>query len=229
MNKDFSDEAPEGSTVDNTIPLPKQAAESNTEISFVAHNMAELLTQISTMETFIKRRFDEISMEINATSQQIDMSEDGMARRFGEILGIVNSISFQGDGSTPANTGVELEAVIAETAKAANTILDNCDRMNTFLYPEDMSVLETAGGRDMLLNELRDGVQNIMLACSFQDIAGQRIRKTLESIGDIEDRISGALEDMGVGAASLKAAANASAKQATRSGSTQDEIDALFS
>lgn len=215
--------------MDNTIPLPKQTEQSSPESNSVAHNMAELLTQISTMETFIKRRFDEISMEINATSQQIDMSEDGMAKRFGEILGIVNSISFQGDGSTPANTGVELEAVIAETAKAANTILDNCDRMNTLLYPEDMSVLETAEGREKLLNELRDGVQNVMVACSFQDIAGQRIRKTLESISDIEDRISGALEGMGVGAATLKAAAEASSKDSKKSGSTQDEIDALFS
>lgn len=214
--------------MDNTIPLPKQTADG-TEITSVAHNMAELLTQISTMETFIKRRFDEISMEINATSQQIDMSEDGMAKRFGEILGIVNSISFQGDGTTPANTGVELEAVIAETQKAANTILDNCDRMNALLYPEDTNALETAEGRKNLLAALRDGVQNIMVACSFQDIAGQRIRKTLESITEIEDRISGALEGMGVGAASLKAAAQASTKDAVKSGSTQDEIDALFS
>jgi hypothetical protein len=213
--------------VDNTVQMTKQSAVS--EISSVAHNMAELLSQISTMETFIKRRFDEISMEINATSQQIDMSEDGMAKRFGEILGIVNAISFQGDGTTPANTGVELEAVIAETAKAANTILDNCDHMNALLSPDHAAAMETPEGREKLLNELRDGVQNIMVACSFQDIAGQRIRKTLESITEIEDRISGALEGMGVGPESLKAAAASTTKNATKSGNSQDDIDALFS
>ena len=199
------------------------------KVSAIADDLASLLGQLGTMETFIRRRFDEISMEINATSQQIDMSEDGMAKRFGEILGVMNAISYQGDGTTPANTGVELEAVIAETQKAANTILDNCDRMNTLLYPEDPAVFDQTEGREKLLNDLRDGVQNIMLACSFQDIAGQRIRKTLESINDIEDRISDALEGMGIGPESLKAAASTTNKDAIKSGNTQADIAALFS
>ena len=193
----------------------------------LAHDLASLLGQIGTMETFIKRRFDEISMEINATSQQIDMNEDGMAKRFGEILGVVNAISFSGDGSTAANTGVELEAVIAETSKAANTILDNCDRMSTILDPENTAKAHSPEEREALLNELRDSVQNIMVACSFQDIAGQRIRKTLESINDIEERITDALEDMGIGPESVKAAAQAN-KDATKSGASQADIDALF-
>jgi chemotaxis protein CheZ len=194
----------------------------------IAQDMASLLGQLGSMESFIRRRFDEISMEINATSQQIDMNEDGMARRFGEILGVINAISFSGDGDTPANTGVELEAVIADTAKAANTILDNCDRMNGLLNPADPSVLDDEKSRARLINDLRESVQNIMLACSFQDIAGQRIRKTLENINDIEGRITGALEGIGIGPESLKAAAEASSRDARQRGSTQDEIDALF-
>lgn len=216
--------------MDNSVQFQKQTGEKDEHAASVAHQMAELLQQLGTMETFIKRRFDEISMEINATSQQIDMSEDGMAKRFGEILGIINAISFSGDGTTPANTGVELEAVIAETSKAANTILDNCDGLNNLLYaPETLTQMETAEGREQLLDSLRNGVQNIMVACSFQDIAGQRIRKTLESINEIEDRISGALEGMGVGPETLKAAAASNSKESIKSGSTQDEIDALFS
>jgi len=215
--------------VDNTIHLQKPAHENDDPVAAVAHHMATLLNQIGTMETFIKRRFDEISMEINATSQQIDMSEDGMAKRFGEILGVMNAISFSGDGTTPANTGVELEAVIADTSKAANTILDCADRMTALLYPQDSSLWEDPAKREEALLALRDDVQNIMVACSFQDIAGQRIRKTLESINDVEDRINSALESMGIGAESLQAAAaSSSSAGSTKSGSTQDEIDALF-
>jgi chemotaxis protein CheZ len=215
--------------VDNTVQLSHSNTKDDDQVAVVAHNMATLLGQINQMETFIKRRFDEISMEINATSQQIDMSEDGMAKRFGEILGVMNSISFSGDGTTPANTGVELEAVIADTSKAANTILDNCDVINELLYPSDNFVFENTDARDEWLNKLRDGVQSIMVACSFQDIAGQRIRKTLDSINDIEDRISGALEQMGVGPETIKAAAQSTARDATQSGNSQDDIDALFS
>ncbi len=216
--------------MDNSVSFqsPNNAGD-NDPVEAVAHNMATLLGQISQMETFIKRRFDEISMEINATSQQIDMSEDGMAKRFGEIMGIINAISFSGDGTTPANTGVELEAVIADTSKAANIILDNCDVMNELLAPQDNFVFENADAREEWLGKLRDGVQSIMVACSFQDIAGQRIRKTLDSIIDIEDRITGALEQMGVGPETIKAAAQSNNKDAVKSGSTQDDIDALFS
>jgi hypothetical protein len=205
----------------------KTAKDQTDPVVGIAHDLAALLGQIETMETFIKRRFDEISMEINATSQQIDMNEDGMAKRFGEILGVVNAISYSGDGSTAANTGVELEAVIAETSKAANTILDNCDRMNDILAPENTAIAKTPEEREALLDELRGCVQNIMIACSFQDIAGQRIRKTLENINEIEERISDALEDMGIGPESVKVAAETN-RDATKSGATQADIDALF-
>jgi chemotaxis protein CheZ len=218
----------QGTILDKTSSIIKSANDQSDPVHAIAHDLASLLGQIGTMETFIKRRFDEISMEINATSQQIDMSEDGMAKRFGEILGVMNAISYQGDGTTPANTGVELEAVIAETSQAANTILDNCDRMNALLYPEDPAALNDPATREKLLEELREGLQNIMLACSFQDIAGQRIRKTLDSINDIEDRITGALEGMGIGPESIKAAAEATNKEAIKSGNSQDDIDALF-
>lgn len=216
--------------VDNTIQLPKHTNDANDHTASIAHDMATLLGQLGAMETFIKRRFDEISMEINATSQQIDMSEDGMAKRFGEILGVMNSISFSGDGSTAANTGVELEAVIADTSKAAHSILDSCDRLNDLLYADDLSArLDQPNGRDSVIEAMRGGIQDIMVACSFQDIAGQRIRKTLENISEIETRITGALEDMGIGPQTLQAAAATVAGEATRSGASQDEIDALFS
>ena len=214
--------------MDNTVHLSSARHTKGDPASDVASQMAALLQQISTMETFIKRRFDEISMEINATSQQIDMSEDGMAKRFGEILNVMNAITYSGDGDTPANTGVELEAVLTETSKAANAILDNCDKMNAILSPENAALAKSPEEREKLLGELRTSVQNIMLACSFQDIAGQRIRKTIESIHDIEDRISGALEGMGIGAETLHAATEASNKDLLKRGATQADIDELF-
>lgn len=216
--------------LDKPILLPTAARQDDDQIVEIAQHMSDLLGQIGTMETFIRRRFDEISMEINATSQQIDMNENDMAKRFGEILGAMNAISFSGDGSTPANTGVELEAVIADTSKAANTILDCAERMGALLDPADPSaVWDSKDGREAALKSLREDVQNIMLACSFQDIAGQRIRKTLESINDVEDRISHALESIGIGPESLQAAATISTEDKTKSGSSQEDIDALFS
>ena len=220
----------QGNNLDKPILLPTAARQDDDQIVEIAQHMSDLLGQIGSMETFIRRRFDEISMEINATSQQIDMNENDMAKRFGEILGAMNAISFSGDGSTPANTGVELEAVIADTSKAANTILDCADRMNALLSPADpSSVWDDKASREEALKTLREDVQSIMVACSFQDIAGQRIRKTLESINDVEDRISHALESIGIGPESLQAAASVSSEDKTKSGNSQEDIDALFS
>lgn len=215
--------------LDNTVHLPLGSNDKASSVEDIAQHMATLLGQIGTMENFIRRRFDEISMEINATSQQIDMTETDMAKRFGEILGVMNSISFSGDGSTAANTGVELEAVIADTSRAANTILDAADRMDLLLNPVDASMWEKPETREQALGALREDLQNIMLACSFQDIAGQRIRKTLANITDVEDRLSHALESIGIGPESLQAAAASTKETNTKSGSTQDDIDALFS
>jgi chemotaxis regulatin CheY-phosphate phosphatase CheZ len=197
----------------------------NSETEPLLDTVASLQSQLSAMETFIKRRFDEISMEINATSQQIDMTEEGMAKRFGEILGVMNAISYDGDGDTPANTGVELEAVVAETTKAANEILDATDKINDILHKQPADIWADPAQRDAMLNDLKELTQTIMVSCSFQDITSQRIRKTLESINEIEDRISDTLGSLGI---EVPAHPAAETNEHIVKGNSQDDIDALF-
>src|SRR5690606_39054363 len=74
-----------------------------------------LQNQLALMEKFVARRFDEISMEINATSQQVDMAEEGITQRFTDIFQALEALAYQGDGKTAANTGVELDAVLKTT------------------------------------------------------------------------------------------------------------------
>lgn len=215
--------------MDSVRPMPTAAQGQDTEaVADLTSSLTSLQSQIATMETFIKRRFDEISMEINATSQQIDMSEEGMAKRFGEIIGVLGAISYSGDGTTPANTGVELEAVVAETNKAANAILDNADKMNDVLFSNDPTLWTDHDKREAALNTLRQCVQDIIISCSFQDITGQRIKKTLESLNDIEERLSSTLETMGIGPETLQVAASKTTEPGLKSGSSQADIDALF-
>ncbi|MCK6418667.1 MAG: protein phosphatase CheZ [Alphaproteobacteria bacterium] len=155
-----------------------------------------LAQKLLIMEKFIARRFDEISMEINATSQQVDMAEEGIARRFGEILEVMKAISYHGDGSSPANAGVELDAVVETTEKAANQILDAADRIASKL--RDVQDWSDETKRKEALDHIQEDIEQIFLACSFQDITGQRIRKTLENLKMIEDRIEGALSKLGI-------------------------------
>ena len=213
--------------MDNTRPLQQQhPAKPDDSIHSVAHNMAELLSQIGQMETFIKRRFDEISMEINATSQQLDMAEEGLAGRFSEVLSVISAISFSGNGLTAANTGVELEAVITDTEEAANKILDAADRISQRIRTENQLTGEEA--RKRFLEETRSDVQDILMACTFQDLTGQRIRKTLESLQLIENKISTTLDELGI-EVKVDPLAGGVRESTENHAHSQADIDALFS
>lgn len=147
-------------------------------------------------ETFVSRRFDEISMEINATSQQIDMNDDSVSRRLGELLEVLGAISYAGNGDTPANAGIELEAVIRVTEEAANKILDNADGIAEKI--EDDAIWEDKEKRGKALESISTRVHEILMACSFQDITGQRIRTTLDNLKGVEDRLNQTLNKLGI-------------------------------
>lgn len=183
--------------------------------------------KLEIMERFIARRFDEISMEINATSQQLDMTEEGLGQKFGEILQIMSAISFQGEGLTQANTGVELKAVIDDTEAAANKILDAADRIGEKVNNE--AAWENADTRKEYLTALQDDVQHILMACTFQDLAGQRIRNTLDNLQLIEERLGATLERLGIKPDVRLTGQKAAEALGGTKAQSQDDIDALFS
>lgn len=202
---------------------PKIEDENTPKAGEVYAAVDTVSSQLNTIETFIARRFDELSMEINATSQQVDMAEEGIARRFGEIFEILRAVSFSEDGSTPANTGVELDAVVEMTEKAANRILDAAERIAGRLDNEP----ETEEGRDAMISEINKEIEEIVLACSFQDITSQRIRKTLESLRMIEDRLGTAMDKIGINVENEIEKGTVAAVEITKAQS-QDDIDAMF-
>lgn len=178
-------------------------------------------SQISTLEKFIARRFDEISMEINATSQQVDMAEEGITSKFSEIMEVIQAISYSGGGLTPANAGVELDAVVDMTEDAANKILDSAGRITSVISKDtDWSDENT---RKQAFESIQTDVDEIFMACSFQDITSQRIKKTLDNLRVIEDRLGGVLDKLGI-----KALAPEDNPQLNQQTQSQDDIDALF-
>jgi chemotaxis protein CheZ len=201
-----------------TTPAPK----SENIPADLSHVVNSVQAQLDAMQRFVSRRFDEISMEINATSQQVDMAEEGIKNRFAEILEILGAISWSGDGSSPANTGVELEAVINDSEKAANTILDAADRIANRIDPKLGEDWNDEAVRRKALEGMANDVQDILMACTFQDLTGQRIRKTLENLRSIEDRLSTTLERLGIKI--TPSATNPAVARAT----SQSDIDEMF-
>lgn len=186
---------------------------------------SDLDSRLEAFQTFVARRFDEISMEINATSQLVGMAEDGMARRFGEILQTLQAISHHGDGSTPVSAGVELDAVIDITEHAANEILDAAGRIATRLHT--VRDWNDDAERTRTLESINKDVEDILVACTFQDITSQRVRKTLENLRAVEDRLGGMLKKLGIPVGEEPAL---EVTQALKKGlvHSQTEVDALL-
>lgn len=186
--------------------------------------------KLDDLETFIARRFDEISMEIEATSQLMEMAEEDAGKRFADMLAVLNAVSSAGDGSSPANSGRELEAVIQETESAATKIMDAADKIRSILeeYDEDFS-------SDMRMATISESiymqVQNILLACEFQDLVSQRVATALKNIREVQETMDNTLSKFGIDTKAAKekgildseSSANGAEKVAS-----QDDIDALF-
>lgn len=198
----------------------KNLTEHDQDNVFAAvHNV---YSQLEAIEKFVARRFDELSMEINATSQQVDMAEDGITKRFSEILEILSAISYTGAGDSAANSGVELQAVIHDTENAANKILDAAERIAETVG-DDLDWSDDTVRAD-LRDKIANDVQEILLACTFQDLTGQRIRNTLDNLHQIESRLSSTFERLGI---DITPSADAIQKQVVKA-SSQEEIDALI-
>ncbi len=120
----------------------------------------------------------------------------------------------------------ELDAVVEATAQATAAIMDACDGIQT-------AAGEMGGDH---ANRINDEVMKIFEACSFQDITGQRIRKVVRTLTDIEQRVghlisllgdkaagTGDHEDKRVGDARLL-----NGPQLPPQAVSQDEIDKLL-
>jgi chemotaxis protein CheZ len=78
----------------------------------------------------------------------------------------------------------ELDAIVAHTATATNSILECCERLDV------VAVNQTGEAAQAL----RDVTTKIYEACSFQDITGQRITKVVATLKTIEAKVGHILD-----------------------------------
>jgi chemotaxis protein CheZ len=182
---------------------------------------AELDPRLHDLRAFLDRRIAELSAELSASVELADMTETKLS---GEIARIRDEIGQM--VAMPAvatrNSGLELEAVVQATEAAANTILEAAEAIGDWM----------AAGRDpAAAPAIVERVNAIFEACAFQDLTGQRIRRAIQHLQQVE----GALGRM-------TAAESGTSREAVRvatamrtveapSGSRdlgQDAVDALF-
>ena len=119
----------------------------------------------------------------------------------------------------------ELDAIVAHTASATDSILEACEQLDT-LGPNVTG--EVAG-------TIQDVTTRIYEACSFQDITGQRITKVVTTLKSIENKVAHIIDvfhrdDFSPKAATAEAEAPSllNGPQLPTNAMGQNDIDALL-
>jgi chemotaxis regulatin CheY-phosphate phosphatase CheZ len=97
----------------------------------------------------------------------------------------------KGNNRIMSATG-ELDAIVSATERATNEILKGAERIQA-----SIARLPKGEGNDPIRQEVEGQVIEIMMACSFQDITGQRTSKVVNTLRYIEQRVNSMIEIWG--------------------------------
>lgn len=120
----------------------------------------------------------------------------------------------------------ELDAVVGATEKATETIMENCEKI----------IEATKDSAPDLFQQVETHVVKIFEACTFQDIVGQRIKKVMGCLKEIDAKTASVLKALQQEDTATPAAANTSEKVVSllngpalpQNAITQDDIDKLL-
>jgi len=141
---------------------------------------ASLAPQIAALQSFVDRRIAELSAELHASVELADMTEAKIGAQLSDIHGrIAQLVAVPSTASR--NSGLELEAVVAATEAAADTILESAEAIQDAIG---------RGARDPeAAAEISRRVNAIFEACGFQDVTGQRIRRAIQHLQQVDDAL----------------------------------------
>lgn len=183
------------------------------EVLKLAHQLTD------TMKLFFSSLDQSICQEFNYIADYISRTRD-------EIAALrPNDIKTQ----RIPTAGAELEAVVGDTEKATETIMSAAEDV---LCDEEQDF-------DAYRANVEARMMTIIEACSFQDLAGQRVSKVVNSLRHVEERVAHFAEVMGVRDADHapheETAQEKRAREQLLNGpamggpeTSQDDIDAMF-
>lgn len=168
-----------------------------------------------------------------ALKQQVD----GLMRYMNRLQKEIAAIHTPSDDDHQfGSTKAQLEAIVAATESATDSIMDAVDRNEEVV--SELRKRLTDPDHMSLLDKIVDNDNEVFEACSFQDISGQRVNKVVKSITYVEQRVDALAEIWGK-AYLVKAKVDGneeeildgeklSGPQLNGAGLSQDDIDKLF-
>lgn len=161
-------------------------------------------------------------------------SHDSLTRELVELKEIIESLRKQlyatkvsdiGEMHIPTATD-ELDAVVGTTEHATQSIMEACETILEIMKNEDLGIFK----------QVETCVVKIFEACTFQDITGQRIKKVIGCLKDIDAKTSSILSAIQGELGDIQAQETESSKIVSllngpalpQNAVTQDDIDKLL-
>jgi chemotaxis regulatin CheY-phosphate phosphatase CheZ len=142
---------------------------------------AEIVPLFDDLRRFTDRRIAELSAEIHATVQMVDFSETNLSGQLSQLREQVVAL-VAAPAAASRNSGLELEAVVQATEAAANQIMEAAEAIGDWLRD---------GARDPAsLHSVAERLNSIFEACSFQDVTGQRVRRAIHHLQQVETMLT---------------------------------------
>jgi chemotaxis protein CheZ len=179
---------------------------------------AELGHAIDGLRQFVDRRIAELSAEVHGATQLLDFSEANLSGQLSLIQQEIGRVVAAPAYAT-RTSGLELEAVVQATEKAANQIMEAAEAIGT--------CIEQVREDPAAIAAITERLNAIFEACTFQDLTGQRIRRAIEHLRQVEDMLGGlAPHEFPPDA---DAVAEAVPDAASNPDLAQNEVDRMFS
>lgn len=144
--------------------------------------MGEIAPLFDDLQRFADRRIAELSAEVHGAVQILDFSEATLSAHLEEIQSQIARLIASPSRAT-RNSGLELEAVVRATESAANRILDAAESICEWVRE---------GKQDPEAFAVK--METIFEACAFQDLTGQRIRRAIEHLEQVEATLAHMLD-----------------------------------
>lgn len=143
---------------------------------------------IERLETLLKRErrpdADRIRLDIGEMKDAIERTKLEIAQ-------------IKSDGRSPLSrfdrASNELDAIVEQTEAATSEILGSAEKIQEFAW-----TMREAGVDGALCDEVENLTTNIYMACSFQDLTGQRTQKVVQVLRYLENRINAMIDIWGM-------------------------------
>ena len=116
-----------------------------------------------------------------------------MAKAIAKTRSEIAAMRTDGDGDHMSVAAGEMDAIVQSTEKATNDILQAAEKIQEVAWR-----LREAGTEEAACEEIDNSATEIYMACSFQDITGQRTTKVVRVLQYLEARISSMIEIWGL-------------------------------